>query len=82
MTRKVRYETTDEEAIGEYEKSAWSYPRAVVVRMENGELAEVIGYDGSADSPEDNYLYRDFSWVEPALNEAYELGLKHGREQS
>lgn len=51
-----------------------------VWRCEDGVKVEVIGSDGS--EPEDNTLLRDYRWVAPALQEAYELGVSHGRGSS
>lgn len=80
----VRYELKSEADLEGYVESvnSWDYPQAIVVRMEDDKIAEVIGYDGSADSPEDNYLFRDFDFVVPGLNAAYQLGLKHGKGEA
>lgn len=45
---------------------------SAVVRRRAGKIVEVIGTDGG--EPEDQTLIRDWSWVVPALNDAYELG--------
>lgn len=45
-------------------------------RCEDGEPVEEIGSDGG--EPEDNSFLRDWKWVAPALQEAYELGRAHG----
>jgi hypothetical protein len=47
-------------------------PLRVLYRCENGEPVEEIGTDGG--EPEDNSFARDWSWVAPALQAAYELG--------
>ena len=49
---------------------------AVVYRFEGGKPVEPIGWDGG--EPEDQTLWRDWSWVAPALQAAYELGRSHG----
>lgn len=50
---------------------------SVVVRQDKYGILEVIGYDGG--EPEDQTLRRDWSWVAPALQRAYNLGKAHGR---
>ena len=56
----------------------WEYDHAVV-RVEDNCSVEIIGTDGG--EPEDQTLTRDWYWVADALNEAYELGYKHGKDQ-
>ena len=46
--------------------------RGFLVRMENGEIVEIVGEDGGC--PEDQLLCRNWRWVAPALNAAYERG--------
>ncbi len=49
----------------DWEASLW--------RCEDGQPVEFISEDGG--EPEDNSFYRDGSWIAPALQAAYELGL-------
>jgi len=44
-----------------------------VFEMKDGKPIRLLGQDGG--EPEDQRLYRDWSWVVDALNEAYEKGL-------
>lgn len=44
----------------------------------NGGVLTLVGYDGG--EPEDQLLCRDFKWVLPALNAAWEAGYKQGRQ--
>lgn len=46
-----------------------------IYRFEDGVPIELIGQDGG--SPEDQILVRDWKWVAPALQAAYELGRKN-----
>jgi len=45
-----------------------------IYRFEDGVPVEMLACDGG--EPEDNTFYRDGRWIVPALNAAYELGLK------
>ena len=54
----------------------WGRYSSYVV-YEGADGLEVIGEDGG--EPEDQTLGRDWSWVAPALNEAYRRGLEAGR---
>lgn len=45
---------------------------SVLVRLEDDTLVEIIGDDGC--EPEDAILARAFSWVLPAVNDAYRRG--------
>jgi len=79
----VEYKVVSEEELVGYEPSEWDDPQDVVVRVDRTGISEhaeitVVGHDGSCDSPEDNYLFRQYSFVAPALNEAYQLGFRHG----
>lgn len=50
-----------------------------VWRCEDGVGVEIIGEDGG--EPEDQILVRDWSWVAPAIQAAFDLGVSHsGRE--
>ncbi len=51
-----------------------------VVEITTGYYAEFIGMDGG--EPEDQRLYRDWAWVVPALNKAYNDGLEAGHADS
>lgn len=51
----------------------WSWG---IWRCEDGVPVEYIGEDGG--EPEDQSLIRDWSWVAPALQEAYNLGKMDG----
>jgi len=51
-------------------------PPSGVFRMEGGVPVELLGSDGG--DPEDQVLSRDWAWVAPALNAAYEAGRKDG----
>lgn len=59
------------------EDEYWGNEYGVAIRRDGGEEVEV-GYLGGGE-PEDNVYYRDWAWVVPALNEAYELGYKAGK---
>lgn len=50
-----------------------------VVHRVDGETKVEVGWIGG--EPEDNCYYRDYAWIVPALNEAYELGYAEGRKQ-
>lgn len=50
----------------------------VLYRCEDSVPVEYIAQDGG--EPEDQLLVRDWGWVPVALQKAYELGLKHGKE--
>lgn len=53
------------------------YPaRAAVVRCQDGLPVEIEGFDGG--EPEDQCLWRDWSWVGPACSTAYARGLRDG----
>lgn len=49
---------------------------ATVYRINADGSRTEVGWIGG--EPEDNTYYRDYGWVEGALNEAYQLGLKDG----
>lgn len=66
-------EVKDEE---DEEDDYYDDPREGVYRCEDDLAVELIGTDGG--EPEDNTLRRDWSWVAPALQAAYELGRSHG----
>lgn len=51
------------------------YFSAVVLR-DGGKIVEIVGVDGG--EPEDQSLRRDWSWVDDALNGAYQLGYDAG----
>ncbi len=48
-----------------------------VFLMEDDVPVKLLGSDGG--EPEDQKLYRDWAWVTPALNEAYEAGKNEGK---
>ncbi len=48
-----------------------------LIKIENGNI-EVLGFDGG--EPEDQLFSRDWSWVLPALQEAYNAGKKDALE--
>ena len=49
---------------------------SAVIRTNNDGTVTRIGTDGG--SPEDQTLWRDWAWVAPALQDAYEQGLAEG----
>jgi hypothetical protein len=68
----VTYETR------ETDREDWmsGAPISAVFRVEDGVAVSELGSDGG--EPEDNSLSRDWSWVAPALQAAYDLGREHG----
>jgi hypothetical protein len=52
--------------------------RMGIWRFEDGNPVEFLAADGG--EPEDNSFYRDGSWITPALNEAYRLGVEHSNQ--
>ena len=75
-----RYRIMDREEceeIGLLEKNAYKDGFGwAVVRFEGDRAVEVIGEDGG--EPEDQLLIRDWRWVAPALNAAFERGRVEG----
>jgi len=67
---KLGFEDDDLKEYGDYEY------RMGVFKMEGDKPVEMLGCDGG--EPEDNTLYRDWSWIAGALNDAYAQGLSHG----
>lgn len=65
--------------LDEIERSYSEWNTFVVEFPENGSPV-VIGRDGG--EPEDQTLYRDFKWVVPALNAAFEAGINVGKALS
>ncbi len=59
----------------EIEESDWN-EFATVVRVEDDGTRVEVGWFGG--EPEDQTYYRNYAWVVPALNDAYNLGLKVG----
>lgn len=57
--------------------SDWGW--TVYRQDEDGRLLEAIGSDGG--EPEDQLLIRDWKWVAPALEAAYQEGLLEGQAQ-
>lgn len=53
-------------------------PRLYVVEHVSKGQIRVLGYDYG--EPEDQSLYKDWSWIIPALNEAYKAGMKEGKK--
>jgi hypothetical protein len=51
---------------------SWDVPASGVFRLEDGVPVQLIGWDGG--EPEDQTLGRDWSWIAPALQAAYESG--------
>jgi hypothetical protein len=52
------------------------YPSSYLYRFEDDIPVEFIGQDGG--EPEDQTFSRDWGWVTGALQDAYQLGRKHG----
>lgn len=52
--------------------------RSRLIVMRNGEQ-KYEQYDGG--EPEDNYYFRDHSWIESAIQNAYDWGLEDGRNE-
>lgn len=52
---------------------------AIVYRLNDDGTKTSVGWIGG--EPEDNTYYRSYSWVEDALNDAYNLGVKDGIEK-
>lgn len=69
ITYKIHEDGPEDWMSGEPTNQLW--------RCEDGVKVEVLGSDGG--EPEDNTLRRDWSWIAPALQAAYELGIEHGR---
>ena len=55
------------------------YPegRSVLIMYHNGEM---IDWHVDGGEPKDNYFFRDWSWIETALEDAYERGLEDGQK--
>lgn len=64
------------EADDEYEDNFWL---GTLVRCEDDVSVEILGEDGG--EPEDQIFRRDWSWVAPALQDAFELGQETGYER-
>lgn len=64
----------DEDEDDDYGWDESSY--ATVYRINDDGTKTEVGWIGG--EPEDNNHYRDYAWIEGALNEAYELGVKDG----
>ena len=67
---QVDWDGLPEEYKEEYDET--NYANYLVIR-EGGKVREVHSDNME---PEDAVFYRDLSWIEAALEEAYELGLK------
>lgn len=66
-------EDEDEDGWGESEF-------ATVYRINDDGTKTEVGWIGG--EPEDNTYYRRYSWIVGALNDAYELGIEKGQEQT
>lgn len=64
------------EADDEYEDNYWL---GTLVRCEDDVPVEILGEDGG--EPEDQLFRRDWSWVAPALQDAYDRGKRNGYGQ-
>lgn len=59
------------------EENGYDHPFATVYRVDHDGTRTEIGWVGG--EPEDNTAYRTYSWIEGALNNAYQLGIADGR---
>lgn len=59
----------------EEDENDWE-PSSTVWRIDKDGNKEIVGWIGG--EPEDNNSYRTYSWIERALNEAYQNGYKDG----
>lgn len=64
----------DKYTLKEVEDDWSSYAEVIRINADGSE--EEVGWIGG--EPEDNTYYRTYSWIVPALNDAYKLGLKEG----
>jgi hypothetical protein len=58
------------------EDNGWSTQNILTVWRDGKAIRE----ERDGGSPEDQSFYRDWKWVKDALEEAYELGLKDGKD--
>jgi len=59
-----------------HETSEWGNYYSQLTIRHNG---EVVAQHTDGGEPEDQSFGRDWSWVAPALRDAYELGMKDGK---
>ena len=78
MKRLGRIGLSKEIYFVEEDEDDW-YPSATVYRKELDGASVEVGWIGG--EPEDNTYYRTYSWIVPALNEAYQLGIKEGQRR-
>lgn len=72
---RVEYKVIRPDEVTEDDADWYGNFRNLVVRFEDGVNVAILGSDGG--ETEDQTLRRDWSWVAPALQAAYELGVSH-----
>ena len=72
---RVYYDDMDEDGNELSQDYGWNHH---LVMTEDG---EEVRRESDGGEPEDNSFMRDWNWVADAISQAYNIGLKHGKEE-